>query len=56
MDPEGPHSAETSDCCSMYAQLSERGVTLLSEPTNPPWGTEATCGTTRATGFSVTER
>src|SRR5215204_6093151 len=38
----GAAAFETSDCRAMFTQLSERGVTFLSELTKRPWGTEAT--------------
>jgi catechol 2,3-dioxygenase-like lactoylglutathione lyase family enzyme len=52
----GPGAFETTDCLGTYAQLSERGVTFLSEPTKRPWGTEATLRDNSGNWFSVTER
>jgi catechol 2,3-dioxygenase-like lactoylglutathione lyase family enzyme len=52
----GAAAFETSDCRGTHAQLSERGVTFLSEPTKRPWGTEATLRDNSSNWFSVTER
>ena len=52
----GAAAFETSDCGGTYTQLSERGVTFLSEPTKRPWGTEATLRDNSGNWFSVTER
>jgi catechol 2,3-dioxygenase-like lactoylglutathione lyase family enzyme len=52
----GPGAFETSDCRRTFAQLSERGVTFLSEPTTRPWGTEATLRDNSGNWFSITER
>jgi catechol 2,3-dioxygenase-like lactoylglutathione lyase family enzyme len=52
----GPGAFKTSDCRSTYTQLSQRGVTFLSEPTRRPWGTEATLRDNSGNWFSMTER
>jgi catechol 2,3-dioxygenase-like lactoylglutathione lyase family enzyme len=52
----GAAAFETSDCRDTYAQLSGRGVTFLSEPTERPWGTEATLRDNSGNWFSVTQR
>jgi catechol 2,3-dioxygenase-like lactoylglutathione lyase family enzyme len=52
----GAAAFETSDCRGTYAQLSERGVTFLSEPTKRAWGTEATWRDNSGNWFSMTER
>ena len=52
----GPGAFETTDCRGTYTQLSERGVTFLSEPTKRPWGTEATLRDNSGNWFSMTER
>jgi catechol 2,3-dioxygenase-like lactoylglutathione lyase family enzyme len=52
----GPGVFETPDCRDTYAQLSESGVKFLSEPTERPYGTEATLRDNSGNWFSVTER
>jgi catechol 2,3-dioxygenase-like lactoylglutathione lyase family enzyme len=52
----GAAAFETSDCRGTYTQLSERGVTFLSEPTTRAWGTEATWRDNSGNWFSMTER
>ena len=52
----GAAAFETSDCHGTFRQLSERGVTFLSEPTKRPWGTEATWRDNSGNWFSMTER
>jgi catechol 2,3-dioxygenase-like lactoylglutathione lyase family enzyme len=52
----GPGAFETSDCRGTYTQLSERGVNFLSEPTERPYGTEATLRDNSGNWFSMTER
>ena len=52
----GPGAFETSDCRGTYAELSERGVTFLAEPTKRPYGTEATLRDNSGNWFSMTER
>jgi hypothetical protein len=52
----GPGAFETSDCRGTYAQLSERGVNFLSEPTERSYGTEATLRDNSGNWFSMTQR
>jgi catechol 2,3-dioxygenase-like lactoylglutathione lyase family enzyme len=52
----GPGAFETDDCARAYAELSERGVTFLSEPTERPYGIEATLRDNSGNWFSMTER
>jgi catechol 2,3-dioxygenase-like lactoylglutathione lyase family enzyme len=52
----GPGAFETADCHGTYTQLSQRGVTFLSEPTKRPWGTEATLRDNSGNWFSMTQR
>jgi len=52
----GAAAFETADCHGTFRQLSERGVTFLSEPTKRPWGTEATWRDNSGNWFSMTER
>ena len=39
---ENPTSMQTDDCRRTYKELSEKGVTFLSEPEERPYGIEAT--------------
>jgi hypothetical protein len=52
----GPGAFETADCRGTYAQLSDRGVNFLSEPTERPHGTEASFRDNSGNWFSMTER
>ena len=52
----GPGAFETSDCRGTYAELSRRGVKFLSEPTERPYGIEATLRDNSGNWFSMTER
>jgi catechol 2,3-dioxygenase-like lactoylglutathione lyase family enzyme len=52
----GAAAFETSDCRGTYTELSEHGVTFLSEPTKRAWGTEATWRDNSGNWFSMTER
>jgi catechol 2,3-dioxygenase-like lactoylglutathione lyase family enzyme len=52
----GAAAFETTDCRGTYAELSERGVSFLSEPAKRPCGTEATLRDNSGNWFSVTER
>ena len=52
----GPGAFETDDCRKTYDQLSERGVTFLSEPAERFYGIEATLRDNSGNWFSVTER
>jgi catechol 2,3-dioxygenase-like lactoylglutathione lyase family enzyme len=52
----GPGAFEIDDCAAAYAELSERGVTFLSEPTERPYGVEATLRDNSGNWFSMTER
>jgi catechol 2,3-dioxygenase-like lactoylglutathione lyase family enzyme len=46
----GPGAFETKDCKATYAELSSRGVTFLSEPTERFYGIEATFRDNSGTG------
>jgi catechol 2,3-dioxygenase-like lactoylglutathione lyase family enzyme len=52
----GPGAFETDDCRRTYAELSERGVEFLSEPTERHYGIEATMRDNSGNWFGVTER
>jgi hypothetical protein len=52
----GPGAFETDDCRKTYAELSERGVSFLSEPTERFYGIEATLRDNSGNWFSMTER
>jgi catechol 2,3-dioxygenase-like lactoylglutathione lyase family enzyme len=52
----GPGAFDTADCRNTYAELSERGVNFLSEPTERHYGIEATFRDNSGNWFSVTER
>jgi len=52
----GPGAFETNDCRRTYAELSERGVNFLSEPTERFYGIEATFRDNSGNWFSMTER
>jgi catechol 2,3-dioxygenase-like lactoylglutathione lyase family enzyme len=52
----GPGAFETDDCRLTYSELREWGVTFLSEPTERPYGIEATFRDNSGNWFSVTER
>jgi catechol 2,3-dioxygenase-like lactoylglutathione lyase family enzyme len=45
----------TDDCHKTYAELSERGVVFLMEPTERPYGIEATFRDDSGNWFSLTE-
>lgn len=47
---------ETDDCQKTFRELSERGVVFLSEPTERPYGIEATFRDDSGNWFSLTER
>ena len=51
----GPGAFETDDCRATYEQLSERGVSFLSEPTKRFYGIEATLRDNSGNWFSMTE-
>jgi hypothetical protein len=51
----GP-GVRTDDCRSTYAELSERGVNFLSEPTERSYGIEATMRDNSGNWFSMTQR
>jgi catechol 2,3-dioxygenase-like lactoylglutathione lyase family enzyme len=46
----------TDDCQKTFRELSERGVVFLSEPTERPYGIEATFRDDSGNWFSLTER
>jgi len=52
----GAGAFETDDCRRTYAELSGRGVTFLSEPTERFYGIEATFRDNSGNWFSVVER
>lgn len=52
----GACAFETDDIRRTYAELSERGVNFLSEPTQRAYGTEATLRDNSGNWFSVTQR
>jgi catechol 2,3-dioxygenase-like lactoylglutathione lyase family enzyme len=52
----GPGAFNTDDCRATYAQLSERGVNFLSEPTERFYGIEATLRDNSGNWFSMTQR
>ena len=52
----GPGAFETDDCRATYAELSARGVSFLSEPTERFYGIEATFRDNSGNWFSMTER
>jgi hypothetical protein len=51
----GPGAFNTDDCRSTYAELSERGVNFLSEPSERFYGIEATLRDNSGNWFSMTE-
>ena len=51
----GPGAFETDNCRRTYAELSERGVNFLSEPTERFYGIEATFRDNSGNWFSMTE-
>jgi catechol 2,3-dioxygenase-like lactoylglutathione lyase family enzyme len=52
----GAGAFETDDCRRTYDELSARGVTFLSEPTERFYGIEATFRDNSGNWFSMTER
>jgi catechol 2,3-dioxygenase-like lactoylglutathione lyase family enzyme len=52
----GASAFETDDCRATYEELSGRGVTFLSEPTERFYGIEATFRDNSGNWFSMTER
>jgi catechol 2,3-dioxygenase-like lactoylglutathione lyase family enzyme len=52
----GPGAFEIDDCAAAYAELSERGVRFLSEPTERFYGIEATLRDNSGNWFSMTQR
>jgi catechol 2,3-dioxygenase-like lactoylglutathione lyase family enzyme len=52
----GAGAFETDDCRATYAELSARGVSFLSEPTERFYGVEATFRDNSGNWFSMTER
>jgi catechol 2,3-dioxygenase-like lactoylglutathione lyase family enzyme len=52
----GAGAFETDDCQATYDELSARGVTFLSEPTERFYGIEATFRDNSGNWFSMTER
>jgi catechol 2,3-dioxygenase-like lactoylglutathione lyase family enzyme len=51
----GPGVFNTDDCRGTYAELSERGVNFLSEPSERFYGIEATLRDNSGNWFSMTE-
>ena len=52
----GPGAFETDDCRATYAELSARGVSFLSEPSERFYGIEATFRDNSGNWFSMTQR
>ncbi len=52
----GACAFETDDCRATYAELSGRGVTFLTEPSERFYGVEATFRDNSGNWFSMTER
>jgi catechol 2,3-dioxygenase-like lactoylglutathione lyase family enzyme len=52
----GPGAFEADDCRRTYAELSQRGVTFLSEPTERFYGIEATFRDNSGNWFSMVQR
>jgi catechol 2,3-dioxygenase-like lactoylglutathione lyase family enzyme len=52
----GPGAFETDACRETYAELSERGVTFLSEPAERFYGIEATLRDNSGNWFSMVQR
>ena len=52
----GPGAFSTENCRNTYADLRDRGVTFLSEPTERSYGIEATMRDNSGNWFSMTER
>ena len=52
----GAGAFETDDCRATYAELTARGVSFLSEPTERFYGIEATFRDESGNWFSMTER
>jgi catechol 2,3-dioxygenase-like lactoylglutathione lyase family enzyme len=52
----GPGAFESDDCRRTYAELRDRGVNFLSEPTERFYGIEATFRDNSGNWFSMTER
>jgi catechol 2,3-dioxygenase-like lactoylglutathione lyase family enzyme len=52
----GACAFETDDCRATHAQLNERGVTFLTEPTERFYGIEATFRDNSGNWFSMTQR
>jgi catechol 2,3-dioxygenase-like lactoylglutathione lyase family enzyme len=53
---QGAGAFETDDCRATYAELSARGVSFLSEPTERFYGIEATFRDNSGNWFSMTQR
>ena len=51
----GPGVFRTDDCRSTYSKLNELGVNFLSEPTERPYGIEATLRDNQGNWFSMTQ-
>lgn len=52
----GAAAFSTDDCHKTFRELSERGVTFLSEPAERPYGIEAVFRDDSGNWFSLTER
>jgi catechol 2,3-dioxygenase-like lactoylglutathione lyase family enzyme len=52
----GPGAFDTDDCRRTYTELEARGVNFLSEPTERPYGIEATLRDNSGNWFSMVER
>jgi catechol 2,3-dioxygenase-like lactoylglutathione lyase family enzyme len=51
----GPGVFATDDCHKTFAELTERGVTFLSEPSERPYGVEAVFRDDSGNWFSLTQ-
>ena len=52
----GPGAFETDDCNGTYAELSERGVNFLAQPTERFYGVEATLRDNSGNWYSMVQR
>jgi catechol 2,3-dioxygenase-like lactoylglutathione lyase family enzyme len=51
-----PGAFDTDDCAAAHEELRQRGVSFLSEPTERPYGIEATLRDNSGNWFSMTQR
>ena|SRR5215216_7085330 len=52
----GAGALETEDCAGTYEELKQRGVEFLTEPTERPYGIEATLRDNSGNWFSLVQR